>query len=257
MPFKTHIRTTGFAITLALACFGSAQANELVIAADPWCPFNCEPGSDKPGYMVEIAREVFEPLGYTVTYEQVNWARALVETREGKYAAVFGASIGDADDFVFPKEAQGKAGNAIFVAAGSDWSFSKPEDLSGKTIGLIRDYDYGDLGTQIETHGEASFAGGDDALETNIKKLLAGRLDALVEEASVFNYSADQMGVSDQVRLEGESEYDPVYIAFSPARPESGKLAEELDAGMKALRSSGKLGEILSKYGLKDWSSGS
>jgi len=245
------------ALTLSLGLLGTAHAKDLVIAADPWCPFNCDPGSGKPGYLVEIAREVFEPLGYTVTYEQVNWARALVETREGKYDAVFGAAQGDAEDFVFPSTSQGRAGNAIFVQAGDDWTFTKPEDLSGKTVGLIRDYDYGDLGTSIETHGDASYVGGEDPLATNIKKLLAGRIDALVEEASVFNYSADQMGVLDQVRLEGDSEYDAVFIAFSPAKPGSQELASQLDEGMQSLRDSGRLAEILKTYGLKDWEGGS
>ncbi|MTI42815.1 polar amino acid transport system substrate-binding protein [Roseibium hamelinense] len=106
-----------------MAAATPSQAADIVIAADPWCPFNCEPGSDRPGVMVEIAREVFEPLGHTVTYETVNWSRALVETREGKYDAVFGATRGDAEDFVFPELAQPVSGNAYFVRADDDWTY--------------------------------------------------------------------------------------------------------------------------------------
>lgn len=252
---KTVIRTGLIGVTLSAAVLlsQSASADEIVIVADPWCPFNCEPGSDKPGYMVEIAREVFGPLGHTVKYETVNWSRALAETRDGKYSAVFGAAVGDADDFVFPGEAQGQAGNALFVRKDDPWSMSSPEDLSGKVVGLIRDYDYGELNDDIQKHAKTDYAGGDDALTTNIKKLTAGRLDVVVEEASVFNYTADQMGVLDQTRMEKAIEYDDVFIAFSPARAESQELAAQLEAGMAQLRESGRLAEILKTYGLSDW----
>jgi len=242
-----------FALSFCLLSPGGAAAKDLVIAADPWCPFNCEPGSDKPGYLVEIAKEVFEPLGHTVTYETVNWARALVTTREGQYDAVFGAARGDAEDFVFPSEPLGQAGNAYFVRQNDPWKLDKPEALSGKTVGLIRDYDYGGLEADIEKYATAEYVGGNDPLPSNIKKLLAERLDVVVEEASVFNYTAGEMGVLDKVRLESSGDYDPIYIAFSPAKDDSKQLAADLDAGMAKLRESGRLKEILAKYGLTDW----
>lgn len=252
---KTSVKTglTGFVMCAAMVVSQPSLADQIVIVADPWCPFNCEPGSDKPGYMVEIAREVFEPLGHTVTYNTVNWSRALVETRDGKYSAVFGAAVGDAEDFVFPGVAQGQAGNALFVRKDDTWAMSAPEDLSGKVVGLIRDYDYGELNDDIQKYAKADYAGGDNALTINIKKLAAGRLDVVVEEASVFNYTADQMGVLDQTRMEKAIEYDDVFIAFSPARAESKELAAQLEAGMEQLRESGRLAEILKKYGLSDW----
>jgi len=249
---------TLLALTLSLGLLGTANAKDLVIAADPWCPFNCEPGSDRPGVMVEIAREVFEPLGYTVTYETINWSRALVETREGKFDAVFGATPGDAEDFVFPESAQSVSGNAYFVRADDDWTYAKPEDLSGKTIGLIRDYAYGDeIQANIDAHAQAEYAGGEDPLTTNIKKLLAGRIDIVLEDASVFMYAANELGAGDKVRLVHSDDSGPIYIALSPAKDHSKELAGHLDTGMAELRDSGKLNEILAKYGLKDWESGS
>ena len=43
---------------LAATCAGTARADEVVLLADAWCPYNCEPGSDTPGFMIEIAREL-------------------------------------------------------------------------------------------------------------------------------------------------------------------------------------------------------
>ena len=47
--------------------------------------------------------------------------------------------------------------------------------------------------------------------------------------------------------------FEKIYIAFSPQKPESHKLAKILSEGMLKLRESGKLEEILNKYGLSDW----
>ena len=38
---------------------GTSLADEMVVAADSWTPFNADPESDKPGYMIEIAQKMF------------------------------------------------------------------------------------------------------------------------------------------------------------------------------------------------------
>lgn len=55
-------------LAVVLQC---ARAETITIVADPWCPYNCEPGSDEPGFMVEIARRVFAEAGIEVRYETV------------------------------------------------------------------------------------------------------------------------------------------------------------------------------------------
>ncbi|MBS7691816.1 hypothetical protein I0E98_20920 [Pseudomonas lalucatii] len=74
------------AVGLAVALFfGSpgVRAETLVIAGDPWCPVNCEPGSAQPGIFVELARDIFAEAGIEVKYRLINWARALRAARRG------------------------------------------------------------------------------------------------------------------------------------------------------------------------------
>lgn len=40
----------------------------LVVAADEWCPYNCMPGSERPGYLIEVLQSVYGKLGITVEY---------------------------------------------------------------------------------------------------------------------------------------------------------------------------------------------
>jgi polar amino acid transport system substrate-binding protein len=64
------------ALSLSMLC-SLAKADTISIRADLWCPFNCDPSGAKPGYMIEIAKAVFEPLGHKIDYQTLNWARAI------------------------------------------------------------------------------------------------------------------------------------------------------------------------------------
>lgn len=249
------------AIPLAITSFMTWQAvaseqseKTLILAADPWCPYNCEPGADRPGYMVEIAKAVLEPAGYEIKYEAINWARALVRAREGEYAGVIGAFHGDAPDFIFPDEPLGLSGNGIFVLSESAWQFTVPASLTNIRVGTVRGYDYGVFNIPLRDFANVQVLGGNDALERNINKLLIGRLDAVIEDISVLQYRLDQMGMSGRLKIASKSiAYSDAYIAFSPARKDAAYLAEILTTGVRRLRHIQELPKILARYGLQDW----
>ena len=94
----------------------------------------------------------------------------------------------------------------------------------------------------------------DDAgLELNIKKLLAGRIDVVIEDPNVFHTKAKEMGVDDQIVEAGlASEPDSLFIAFAPTKDTSKKLAEIASAGIKRLKESGEMKKLMDKYGIKD-----
>src|SRR5690349_12435671 len=95
-----------FSIFLLISS-GQILADEIKLTSDLWCPYACEPNSDKPGFMVEIAKEVFSSKGHTVKYELLNWARAIKATRIGRFDGIVGASRSDVQDFEIPKMAAG------------------------------------------------------------------------------------------------------------------------------------------------------
>jgi polar amino acid transport system substrate-binding protein len=59
----------------------SVQAQTISIRADYWYPMNGDPNSDKPGYMIDLAKAIFEPQGIAVDYQLMPWSRAIQETR--------------------------------------------------------------------------------------------------------------------------------------------------------------------------------
>jgi polar amino acid transport system substrate-binding protein len=96
-------RAVGLALLAAAALAAApARADVIRLRADLWCPYNCEPGADRPGYMVEIAREVFAAAGHEIEYRTLNWVRSLEEARHGTVDGVIAATAVEAAGFVLP-----------------------------------------------------------------------------------------------------------------------------------------------------------
>ncbi len=236
----------------------NAHADRITIVSDEWCPINCKPGSEKPGFMVEFAQQIFIKAGHQLEYIQEPWERAVAESRKGEHTGIIGAYQGDAPDFIFPENEQAMIGNSFFVGKDKPWIYTGIDSLSKVNLGIIRGYDYGkEINDYIQANKDTlkvQANGGEDALEKNIKKLLAGRIDAIIENNYVFSFKINQMGVADKFKLAGVAiKPDKAYIAFSPANPKSKEYAEILSKGMEELRKSGELAAIMKKYGLQDW----
>ncbi|WP_422023152.1 substrate-binding periplasmic protein [Roseibium sp.] len=232
----------------------SAFAQTLTFTADEWCPVNCEPGSERPGYMVEIAEAILKPEGYEINYVTLNWSRALIYTRSGRFNAVFGALKGDAPDFVFPTSPQGMTAVGLFVRQDSNWLYADSSSLANQRIGLIRDYAYGDeLEKLIQQYAKPNYSGGDKPLELNMRQMIAGRLDIVVEDVNTFRHSAKELGLDREFKLAKTFSEEEIFVAFSPDAPSSQELADLLGKGMHRLRQTGELAKILARYGLSDW----
>lgn len=236
-----------------------ARAETITLVADSWCPYNCDPKSDKPGFLIEIAQRAFSRNRISVQYTTVPWTQAIEETRQNKHNAIVGASTSDAPDFVFPGTPQGSMQNNFYIAPGNSWHYSGRSSLSGIVLGVISDYSYGkSLDDYIKRYrGDTkrlSVAEGDDALDINVKKLLAGSIQVLIEDEHVMQYY--QSKHPEVVRLESagviiDSQSGDLYIAFSPQNPDSKRYAQILEQETINMRKNGEIRDIMSKYGLK------
>ncbi len=246
-------------LTLALLCASAAaHAQELVIAGDPWCPVNCEPGSEQPGIFVELARDIFAETGIEVEYRQVNWARALRAVRKGRLNAVIGAGREDAPDFLFTSTPVSHSRMCFYTLPDSSWRFVALEDLAGQRLGVINDYSYGiELDDYLRQHADDStrvlLAYGDRALGLNVDKLLGGRIDIALANAWVMQNWLRQHGRGGQLRNAGCRSPDvAIYLAFSPALAGSRRHVELFEAGLQRYREDGRLQRLLQRYGVSE-----
>ncbi|MBF0533360.1 MAG: transporter substrate-binding domain-containing protein [Candidatus Omnitrophica bacterium] len=222
-------------------------------------PYNGDPASVKPGYCVELIKAIFEPAGYTVDYQIQPWARDIAEVKEGNIDAVIGADSGDCPLCLFPKQAIGVNQNFYYVKKGNPWVFNGLKSLNLLRLGVIDSYSYdsGALDAYIKTADTqyVQKAAGDTALEVNIQKLQADRLDAIVENNWVLKNALKNLAIPEEaiVAAGKASEPQEVFLAFAPGKESSAKYTSLWDAGIQQLRASGKLKSILDKYHLADW----
>lgn len=256
------------ALVMLLACLFAHSAHALpesiTIAADVWCPYNCDPGHQKAGYVVEVAKAIFEPKGIAVYYEVTTWKRALNETRKGHYHAAICATAVEAPGFIFPKSPVGASVFKFFTAPESTWKFTTIKALQSISLGVVEGYDYeGDINEFIWAHknhrNHLQMVSGNDTALQNIRKLLAGRIDVMLEDENVVMNALLEMGKPESA-LRSAGVLTPaidrdklLYLAFSPKLKESKELAAIFDAGIQRMRKNGEWDAILARYDVKDW----
>ncbi len=233
-------------------------ADEISLASDLWCPYACDPKSSTPGFMVEISKTIFEKAGHKVSYKLLNWARAIADTRKGKFTAIVGASRSDAPDFLIPSIEIGHNSNYVWVLKNEAWEYKNIDSIKNKKIGVINTYSYGkEIDGPVQSKNPAfMIVSGDDALIKMIRMTKAKRLDGFIENPNVLAYNLKNLPeFQDQFKNVGKDVCDDsqLFVAFNPNNPKAHIYSELLAKGMVELRKSGKLQEILSKYGLKDW----
>ena len=84
-----------------------------------------------------------------------------------------------------------------------------------------------------------------------IRSLVEGYVDVIVDTPCVFDWEIMRWKISaDAFKSAGVSEERkwPIYIAFSPGKETSKTYADMYDTGIKKLKESGRLKELLHKY---------
>jgi polar amino acid transport system substrate-binding protein len=246
-------------LLLLIIIFTSTAASQtLTIAADEWYPMNGTPGANKPGYMIELANAIFSRHNITVQYSLLPWERAVEQTREGLYSCVVGAYHSDTPDFIFPKQHWGLDNPKFFIKKEDNWRYTGDvNSLTDRKVGLITGYSYTEAFDDYAKKQDTihiQFTRGNNALETNIKKLRIGRIDTLVESAHVMNAKLKNLGIPGALKEAGNiSAPVKMYMACTPKHQSSQLFVDIIDNEMKNLETSGELKTILKRYGLTPW----
>ncbi len=247
-----------FTFILISISISNSKAAIITLRSDIWCPYTCNPKSDKPGFMIEIAQEVFKKKGHTIQYGVTTWPRALSDVRSGKYDGLVGCSRVEVDDFAVPETATGTLINYFWTKADSTWTYKNKDSLAGKKFGIVNDYVYGNEVDNLVKEDNQSFkkVAGEYPLYRLIRMAEEKRIDGFVENPIVLKYTLKELKKSDKTFRIASSNIanDPdLHIAFAPNKPHSREYAKILNEGMIELRKNGRLKEILAKYGLTDW----
>lgn len=235
-----------------------ASAETITIRAADWCPYVCDPASDRPGYLIDIAVQAFAAAGHEVDFQFLPYARAIAEVRRGVFNAVAGSGRDDTPDFILSKP-MGVHVAGLAMRKGSGFRYEGIKSLERirltTTVGVaswgggLDEY----IAANKDNPARIEFLGGEKPLPVSIRKLLLGRIDAIADSALVLRWAATELGVADRMEFIHIAENDDVYYAFSPAIPGSTEHLRILEEGVARMRESGELARIMARYGLTDW----
>lgn len=253
-----HFLPTMVLMLMALMTSASSYADEVTVVADRWYPYNGTPNAPDPGYMVELVRYGLAKGGHKVRYQLMSWERALNQVREGKKNCVLGATRGEAEGFVLPSEHQGVSQNSLYRRKGEDWHYTGRESLDGIRLGTIAGYEYDDFLHEIIdkqiVEQQIKPARGKFAVEENLKALIRGDLDAVLDSRVVVEATLKKQNWQDDIEFADHFDgVRKIYFACSPSVEKSSEYVKLVNDGIKDLRASGELDSIMEKYGLADW----
>ena len=242
---------------VALMSSMAVNAADISLVADPWCPYNCEPG-DRPGFLVEIAQEIFADAGHTMEYSLMPWKRAKLLIQNGTYDAIVGMTRGPItrDVYVFPEKEMASSQICFYVKKDLDWTFNGVESLESIDLGVINDYGYWWVGSAEDAYftsgiasGKIDIASGDHPLKQLIRMILADRITATLEDRYVIQYELQKMGKAEALKEAGcQKKIDKIYIAFTKKKETSDDYARILTEGLTKMKNSGEYQRILDSY---------
>jgi len=239
---------------------GNLQAYPVVIASDVWCPHACDPSVDGlEGYMVEVAREVLEAAGFTVEYRLVNFQVLQRMVEDGTATAVPRIAVDPNGRFLLPRVPQGRVATAVAVRADQGFDWAGPQSLEARLTAVIRDYDYGgDVQGYIDANMDdpsrilvlSGF--GYSHVNQGLRLVAAGRVDAFIDDVEVLEWGLERLKGTEPVRVFKVQQPADLFVGLSKMDHRAVHLARIISDGTEELRRSGRLAEILARYGLKD-----
>lgn len=238
-----------FAVFLAaLPPPGKAGPTVVVGAEDDWAPYSSAQGRHAQGFAVDVVREAYALVGIAVQFKALPYSRCMAETRAGRLLACFDAVPNSliAAHYLWPKLPLFSTNMNIYARAGSPQRNLRARDLEGRTVGVQRDYEYGDefdLNTRILRKVV-------DKNEQGFRMLLAGRVDYMAAEGRIanalFRSKPEQFG--GKFTLVGTVAKPDLFIAFSKSAPGSAAMLERFNQGYAQLRASPRYKELEDRW---------
>jgi polar amino acid transport system substrate-binding protein len=242
-------------IGFSVQALPSKEEKIITLVADPWCPYNCEADSNAPGVVIEIMQTIFEPLGYKIIYEIVDWEYAKTLVSTGKKTALPGMNKRNDANYIYPDKPFVKSHSAFFTIADSKWNFVDADSMNQLAkIMIISGYSYGTVLDEILLQFNNIVEKTDDnnPLKNNINMLLQGRASALIAEKNVMKYYLMIHDLVENFRMASKFPEEGLYIGFSALIDDIKTIIEIYNQEFKKMEEDGRLVAIYQKYGINN-----
>jgi polar amino acid transport system substrate-binding protein len=233
-------------ILLILTIVGSSSlyAEKITAVGDPWPPF-LDPNQAGKGIIAEIATAAYATQGYELDLKFVPWARAVAGVKNASFDLLIGTWLTE-ERTNFLMFSQPYLNNSIkFIKKkGDSFNYTDLESLTGKSVGVVIEYGYGDglLNAKNFRRAEAK------NFITNIRKLVAGRIDLTLEDEIVAKaiIAQEQPDLLDKIEFStADYSTNALYVASGLANAKHEELIEAFNNGLAVIKQSGEYDKIM------------
>lgn len=248
-----------YILTYILNPLSSFAKEKIILAADYWCPYNCNPKDKNPGYLVEIAKLAFEKNNINIEYQLMSWHEALLKLESGQINGVIGAHDDEVEGAILPNTNLIKAKYASFTLLDNPWQYNENYSLDKKIIGLTVDYSYpSEIRNYIHSNmlikpDKFIFHESNNSVSDNVNDIIINKTSVYIEEKSVANYYLENNNIKvikNSGNIPGDNKI--LYIAFSKENSNSRRYSEILTSEFNKLKNNGTVKLLLDKYKLTE-----
>jgi polar amino acid transport system substrate-binding protein len=237
-------------LLLGLLLSASAWSEKITAAADPYPPF-VDPAQPKQGISLQVIRAAYATQGYEVEMHFIPWARALDGVKNGEYDILPNTWLTqERAAFLLYSDPYMKNEIKFIKRKGDPFEYKGIASLSGKSVGIVRGYGYGDEFLKATSFTRPEVV----EVMQNIKKLVQGRIDLTLEDEivarSLIKHSAPEM--LQQVEFtQNALSTQPLYVTSGLKNPRHKAIVEAFNKGLAAIKANGTYDKILRENGLK------
>jgi polar amino acid transport system substrate-binding protein len=239
------------ALAFLVATVSVPRADTLVLAAANTWPTAYLDDGRPTGMLVDLINEAYRRAGHSVEVKLMPWARCLKEAETGEVDGVFSSfKLPERERFLaFSKEAL--TTQVIVFFARPEWSLGFNGDLAALRdvkIGIIAGTSYGEQFDAAVRDGVLRNVEQTNSIESNLKKLVFGRVDLVPSYRYVALDTARRLQLLTQIReISPPLDSVPTYLAFTKVR-DLRKQSEDFDAAMASMKQDGTYDRIIGQY---------
>jgi polar amino acid transport system substrate-binding protein len=224
----------------------SRRTNSVILAVeDSWPPYADANGE---GISTNILSQAFASVGISLTVKVAPYARVLSDVEKGVLVGGYNVTRQSSTEkqFLFGQQALLKASASFYFPAGhlQAKEYISIDDIpDGTTIGLIIDYEYGEL---FEKHKHRFKQVRVSQQDQIINMLQLDRIDSAILFDAVASHTLKSMQLKPSSILKGPINHtSDIYVAFSRSHKQAQYFADKLDQGLIQLKKDGRYEKLL------------
>ncbi|MBS1157517.1 MAG: hypothetical protein H6R07_3441 [Proteobacteria bacterium] len=230
---------------------GAAEPLRLVTFEYP--PYIKQVGNGAQGLTVDIVNEVFLRLGKPISIEFYPWVRALKMIDDGTADGLFTIKKTPEREtsMLFPIKPLLSQDYVFFALKDSKFQFDGHfSSIAGARIGVVHTVSYGARFDEAVRKGEIKSLDPANNYVLTFRKLLGGRVDAVICSRLVGLDILKNMDAADKVQISGPATETAVsYLVFT-LKKDHRNLAAEFDRVIESMEKEGAIKRIFRNYNL-------